>query len=105
MKLWCGECCKEFGGISGDHSKSSFNNLFGNFKKNHIMSSVYVWNWCQRKGVSFFAHPQSIVLKGKTILLTNEDHKKVVRKGTWIIEYVNAPFAANEQPFVLVSDP
>jgi hypothetical protein len=23
VKLWCGKCCKGFGGISGDHSKSS----------------------------------------------------------------------------------
>jgi len=53
----------------------------------------------------FFAHFQSIVLKGKTIILTNEDHKRAVIEGIKIIEYVNAPFAANEQPFVLVGDP
>ncbi|KAH9560196.1 hypothetical protein CY35_06G094100 [Sphagnum magellanicum] len=21
VKFWCGKCCKEFGGVSGDHSK------------------------------------------------------------------------------------
>jgi len=59
----------------------------------------------QRQNVNFFAHLQSIVLKWKTIILTNEDHKRVVIKGIKIIEYVNAPFAANEQPFVLIGDP
>ncbi len=43
-EIRCGECCKEFGGISGDHSKSSINNPFGIFKKNHIMSFVHVQN-------------------------------------------------------------
>jgi hypothetical protein len=42
VKLWSRERCKEFGGVSGDHSKSSINNLFGNFKKSHIMSFVHV---------------------------------------------------------------
>jgi len=39
VKLWCGKCSKEFGGISGDHSKSSINNFFG---KSHKMSFVHV---------------------------------------------------------------
>ncbi len=104
-KLWYGECCKEFGGISGDHNKSFINNLFGNFKKSHIMSFVHVRNWCRKKGVDFCTHLQSIVPKGKTILLTNDDHKKAVTEGIGIIEFVNAPFAADEQPFVLVGDP
>jgi hypothetical protein len=58
----------------------------------------------EKKVWIFFAYPQSIVLKGKTILLTNEDHKKVVTQVIGIIEYVNAPFATNEQHFVLVGD-
>jgi len=44
VKFWCGKCCKEFGGVSGDHSKFFINNLFGNFKKSHIMSFVHVQN-------------------------------------------------------------
>ncbi len=39
------------------------------------------------------------------VLFTNEDHKKVVIEGIGIIESINAPFVANEQPFVLVGDP
>ncbi len=39
------------------------------------------------------------------VLLTNEDHKKVVIEGIGIIESINAPFVANEQPFVLVANP
>ncbi len=38
-------------------------------------------------------------------MLKNEDHKRVVTKGIWIIEFVNAPLAANEHPFVLIGDP
>ncbi len=44
VKLSSREHCKEFGGVSDDHSKSSINNLFGNFKKSHIMSFVHVRN-------------------------------------------------------------
>ncbi len=39
------------------------------------------------------------------VVLTNEDHKRVVIEGIGIIESVNAPFVADEQPFVLVGDP
>jgi hypothetical protein len=105
VKLWYGERCKEFGGICADHNKSFINNLFGNFKKNHIIFFVHVRNWCRKKGVGFSTHLQSIVPKRKTILLTNDDHKKAVIEGIGIIEFVNAPFVANEQPFVLDGDP
>jgi hypothetical protein len=36
VKLFCGECNKDFGGTNGDHSKSAIHNLFANFKKSHI---------------------------------------------------------------------
>jgi len=39
------------------------------------------------------------------VLFTNEDYKKVIIEGIGIIESINAPFVANEQPFVLVGDP
>jgi hypothetical protein len=104
VKFWCGKCCKEFEGVNGDHSKFFINNLFGNFKKSHIMSFVHVQNWCQRKGVNFFVHPQFVVPKGETILLTNEDHKRVVIEGIRIIKFINAPFAIDEKPFILVGD-
>jgi hypothetical protein len=55
--------------------------------------------------VGFSTHPQYVVPKGKTTLLTNEDHKRVVIENIRIIEFINAPFVVNEQPFVLVGDP
>ena len=36
VKVYCGECDKDFGGTSGDHSKNTIHNLFTNFKKSHI---------------------------------------------------------------------
>jgi hypothetical protein len=90
--------------MSGDHNKSSINNLFGNFKKSCIVSFVHVWDWCRKKDVDFSTHPQTIVPKGKPILLTNENHKRVVTEGIIIIKFVNAPFVADDQPFVLVGD-
>jgi hypothetical protein len=46
--------------------------------------------------VNFSTHPQSIVLKGNTIFLTNEDQKSIVIEGIRIIEFVNAPFVVDE---------
>jgi hypothetical protein len=36
VKLFCGECNKDFGGNNGDHLKSAIHNLFSNFKKSYI---------------------------------------------------------------------
>ena len=36
MKLFCGECNKDFGGNNGDHLKSAIHNLFANFKKSYV---------------------------------------------------------------------
>jgi hypothetical protein len=65
VKLQCGECQKDFGGGSGDHSKSTIHNLFSNFKKSHIMSNAHIRNWCRRKGIPWIEHPQFSVQKGK----------------------------------------
>jgi len=54
--------------------------------------------------VDFSTHPQFVVPKGKTIFPSNEDLKRDVKEGIIIIDYVNAPFAINEQPFVFVGD-
>jgi len=41
---------------------------------------------------------------GKTILLTNEDHKRALIRGIGMVS-INTPLVVNEQPFVLVGDP
>jgi hypothetical protein len=38
VKLHCVECNKDSGGSNGDHSKTTVNNLFANFRKSHILS-------------------------------------------------------------------
>jgi hypothetical protein len=88
VKLQCGECQKDFGGGSGDHSKSTIHNLFANFKKSHIMSNAHICNWCRRKGIPWTEHPQSSVQKGKTLILTAEDHKRAVEDGLAILDMV-----------------
>jgi hypothetical protein len=54
--------------------------------------------------VDFYAHLQSIAFKEKTILLTNEDHKRALIESIGMVS-LNTPFVVNEQPFVLVGDP
>jgi hypothetical protein len=36
VKVYCGECDKDFRGTNGDYSKNTIHNLFANFKKSHI---------------------------------------------------------------------
>jgi hypothetical protein len=72
VKLYCGECKKDFGGNSGDYSKAAIHNLLNNFKKSHILYTLHVKAWCRRKGISFEDHPQT--KSGKAVILTAADH-------------------------------
>ena len=104
MKLQCGECLKDFGDSNGNHSKSTFHNLFANFKKSHIMSNAYIHNWCRRKGILWTKHPQSIVQKDKILIMTIEDHKQVVEDGLVILNMVNRDICAEGGLFVAIGD-
>jgi hypothetical protein len=42
VKLHYGECKKDFGGDSRYHSKCAIHNLFNNFKKSHILSTLHI---------------------------------------------------------------
>jgi hypothetical protein len=57
VKLQCRECEQDFGGTSGDHSKSTKYNIFANFKESHVMSNAHVRAWCKRKGIPWMEHP------------------------------------------------
>jgi hypothetical protein len=105
VKLQCGECQKDFGGGSGDHSKSTIHNLFVNFKKPHIMSNAHIRNWYRRKGIPWTELPQSSVQKGKTLILTAEDYKQAVEDGLAILDMVNRDICAEGGPFVAIGDP
>jgi hypothetical protein len=104
VKLQCGDCQKDFGGSSGDHSKSTIHNLFANFKKSHIMSNAHIRNWCRRKGIPWTEHPQSSVQKGKTLILAAEDHKWAVEDGLAILDMVNRDICAKGGLFVAIGD-
>ena len=42
VKLFCGKCNKDFGGTNTDRLKSAIYNLFANFKKSHIQSTLHI---------------------------------------------------------------
>ena len=43
LKVYCVECCKEFGFITRDHSKNTIHNLFVQKKQlNHLISSIHM---------------------------------------------------------------
>jgi hypothetical protein len=60
-----------------------------NFKKSLLMSIVHIRNWCWRKGIRFEDHPQSQAGKGKTVVLTLADHKRLVLEGIEILDALN----------------
>lgn len=102
VKLHCGECKKEFGGQSGDHSKAAIHNLINNFKVSHIVSTIHAKAWCRRKGVSYDDHPQD--KSGRAIVLTASDHKAAVQEGLGILQSVNDGVSAIAVTFVVVGD-
>ena len=104
VKLYCDECRKDFGSNTGEHTKPGVTNLFANFKKSHIMSLSHIKNWCRKKGVDFYNHPQSAV-KGKAVILTVEDHRRLVKEGAQILEVVNTSANSDRPPFLLIGDP
>lgn len=104
VKLHCKECNKEMGGSSGDHSKLTVNNLFGNFKKSHLMSIAHIKNWCSKHSVKYSDHPQSEVKGSKAIILKQEDHRKRINDGLLILEGVNQTVEEGVKPFTVFGD-
>lgn len=104
VKLHCKECNKEMGGSSGDHSKLTVNNLFGNFKKSHLMSIAHIKNWCSKHGVKYSDHPQSEEKGSKAIILQQEDHRKRINEGLLILEGVNLKVQEEIKPFTVFGD-
>ena len=100
--IYCLECKKDFGGIDGQHTKDRVSNLFSNFKKSHIMSNLHIRSWCAKKGLDWCNHPQSIVKGKKTMILTTEDHRRLVLEGVDILKRVNNELDPNRETFELV---
>jgi hypothetical protein len=64
VKIHCGECDKDFGGSSGDHSSHAMSNLFANFRKYHLHTQAHLRSFCQRHNLEYSDHPQSGTPKG-----------------------------------------
>ena len=102
LKVYCVDCCKEFGFTIGDHSKNTIHNLFVQKKLNNLISSIHMRNWCQRKRAQFSNHPQSQAPIGKSIVLTTSDHQALVVKGIEISSAMNET-SANEKKTICFS--
>ena len=104
VKILCGECQKEFGGTVGDHSKTAIHNLFANFKKSHLHSTLHIKQWCKRNNVVYNDHPKKGGNKGKPLMYTTADHKRLVEEGLSILKSVNDEISEVIPPFVIVGD-
>ena len=104
VKLWCGECKKDCGGGSKDHTKAHIDNLFNNFRRSHIVSTSHVRNFCAAKNVNFDDHPQSEAKNGRPLTLTPEDHKRLISEGVEILEGVNAILPDGHKKFTVLGN-
>ena len=104
VKIHCGECNKEFGGTGGDHSRSAIQNLFANFKKSHLHSTLHIKQWCKKQQILYIDHPKKEGNKGKPLIYTPADHKRLVEEGVSILKSVNDAVSLEDPPFVLVGD-
>ena len=65
VKTRCGKCKKKFGGTFKDNSKTIMHNLFANFKKSHLHSTLHIKQWCKRNKVMYNDHLRKEGNKGK----------------------------------------
>jgi len=104
VKLWCGECKKDCGGGSNNHTKAHIDNLFNNFRRSHIVSAAHVRNFCATKNVDFEEHPQSQQKNGRPIILTPEDHKRMIAEGVEIVQSVNGTLPDGHKEFTVLGN-
>ena len=78
VKLWCRECCKDFGGANGDHFLVSNRKLYIKFKKGHIIANIHIQNWYCWKAIDFYSHLQFATPKGRLIFLIATDHRATI---------------------------
>lgn len=104
VKLWCGECRKDCGGGSGEHTKASIDNLFNNFKNSHLVSASHVKNFCAAKNVNFQDYPQSVMKNGKALILTPADYRRMIDEGVQIVSSVNETLSEGQKPLTIVGN-
>jgi hypothetical protein len=106
VKIYCLDCNKHHGGISGDHTSHAIQNLFNNFKGSHLGSTAHDRNWCKRHNVPFEHHPRSEAGRlGKGVIMTPEDHAKLIADGIDIVKKVNADKGMEQPCFEVVGNP
>ena len=104
VKIFCGECNKESGGFSGDHSRYGVQNLFTNFKKSHLHSALHIKQWCKRRDIPYNDHPKKDGKSSKPVMYSPADHKRLVEEGLSILESVNDSISLTDPPFVVVGN-
>jgi hypothetical protein len=104
VKIFCGECKKEIGGTSHDHSRSAIQNLFANFKKSHLHSALHIKQWCKKREIFYNNHPKKEGNSSKPLILTPADHRRFVEGGVNILQSVNDSISEDDPPFVVVGD-
>ena len=104
VKFFCLECRKETGGQSGIYNKSTMHNLFSNFRTSQFLNTQHVKSWCRKHNVNYLNHPQSEAPKGKSMVLTVEDHRKLIKEGVEVMEAVNAELAEGVKLFYTLGD-
>ena len=104
VKIHYRECLKEIGGGAGDYSKAAISNLFANFKKCHMQSTLHIKQWYKRKKIHYHDHPKKDGNRGKPLILITVDHKSLVQEGLSILHSMNDSVSEDDPPFVLVGD-
>jgi hypothetical protein len=106
VKIYCGECVKDFGGNTDDHSNHTISNLFANFRKHYLHTNAHIRSLCRRKGLPYTDYPQSVALKGKAVILSTAEHERLVREGTDIMDNINndSENVDGQKPFYMVGD-
>lgn len=106
MKTHCMECDKDFGGNIGEHNTHSISNTFANFRKHHLYTNFHIRSLCRRLGVPYTNYLQFEAPKRKSVVLTNADHKQLIKEGSDVMDEVNgmAEEVYGHKPFFIVGD-
>ena len=106
VKTHCMECDKDFGGNIGEHNTHSISNTFANFRKHHLYTNFHIRSLCRRLGVPYTNYLQFEAPKRKSVVLTNADHKQLIKEGSDVMDEVNgmAEEVYGHKPFFIVGD-
>jgi hypothetical protein len=104
VKMWCGECGKDFGGTSNNQSSLAICNLFTNFKKSHLKTSTHIRNWCRKRGKDYNDHKKGSSSAKKSTTMSRLQQKQAIEVGLENVKIVNASVEEGD-PFVVIGNP